>query len=59
MFKQQTINVNLLFNPGMIQLIMTKCPPQIHNLNQYNNRFGECKRMSRKIIWFLHDIVES
>ena len=41
--------------------IMTKCPPQIQNLNQYNNRFGECKRrpMSRKIICFLHDIVES
>ena len=41
--------------------IMTKCPPRIHNLNQFNNRFGECKRvvsyMSRKIICFLHDIV--
>ena len=42
---------------------MTKCPPQIYNLNEYNNKFGECIRMScchsRKIICFLHDIVES
>ena len=38
---------------------MKKCPPRIHNLNKYNNRFGECKRMSRKIICFLHDIDES
>ena len=38
---------------------MTKCPPRIHNLNQYNNRFGECKRIHAKLYDFLHDIVES
>ena len=35
---------------------MTKYPPRIHNLNQYNNRFGECKRIHAKLYDFLHDI---